>query len=51
MDWCGSKGQFVEHLPRPAHLCTSGYSHFIPEGSDTDPTRLREYYDGTYNYS
>lgn len=23
---------------------------FIPEGSDTDHTRAREYYDGTYNY-
>jgi len=23
---------------------------FIPEGSDEDPTRVKEFYDGTYNY-
>ena len=23
---------------------------FVPQGSDTDPTRPREFYDGTYNY-
>ena len=23
---------------------------FIPKGSDTDPTRPREFYDGTYDY-
>ena len=23
---------------------------FVPKGSDTDCTRAREYYDGTYNY-
>ena len=27
-----------------------GMAIFIPEGSDTDKTRSREYYDGTYNY-
>ena len=23
---------------------------FVPEGDDEDKTRLREYYDGTYEY-
>lgn len=23
---------------------------FVPEGDDEDPTRKREYYDGTYEY-
>lgn len=28
----------------------SGMVIFIPEGDDNDKTRLKEYYDGTYNY-
>ena len=27
-----------------------GMAIFIPEGSDTDQTRQRAFYDGTYNY-
>jgi len=28
----------------------SGIVIFVPEGDDTDQTRLRKYYDGTYEY-
>lgn len=56
----GSKWQNVNSEERQLYLknayrvlltrARQGMIIFVPEGSDTDPTRPREFYDGTYDY-
>ena len=56
----GSKWQNVNSEERRLYLknayrvlltrARQGMIIFVPKGSDTDPTRPREFYDGTYEY-
>ena len=59
-NFSGNKWQNVKSEERRLYLknayrvlltrARQGMVIFIPEGSDTDVTRPREFYDGTYNY-